>query len=246
MLIKDTMRKLNELRLYGMAHELDSQLSSSNSSDLSFEERVSILVDQEITYRENNRMRLLLKRAKLRESACIEDIDYSSSRGLERKDIASLFLGNWIDNASNLIVTGAAGVGKTWIACAFGNLACRQGRSTLFKRMPLLLEELAVAKTLKTLTKTVTKISRADVLIIDDFGLADIDAEGRNNLLEIIEERTGKSSTIITSQLPVENWHDYLSKGKNPTVADALLDRLLGNSYRINLKGDSRRKSRNT
>lgn len=242
MLIKETVRKLHDLKLYGMIIEFEGQLSNASASNLSFEERVSILVDQEIIHRENSRMKTLLKRAKLRENACVEDIEYSISRGIERKDIASLFLGYWVDNATNLIITGPTGVGKTWIGCAFGNLLCRQGKSVLFVRLSALLEELNIAKATKSLTKKTIKYSRVDILIIDDFGLTDIDADGKNSLLEVIEARTGKKSTIITSQLPVENWHDYLNKGKSPTIADAILDRLVGNSHRINLKGDSMRK----
>jgi DNA replication protein DnaC len=242
MLMKATMQKLNALGLYGMAIELESQLANTNSSNLSFEDRISILIDQEMLHRDNNRMRSLLRRAKLRESACMEDIEYSASRGVERSNIASLSLCHWIENATNIIITGSTGVGKTWIACALGNLSCRHGKSTLFIRLSTLLEELAIAKALKKLGKKITYFSRIDVLIIDDFGLVDVDMDGKNNLLEIIEARTGRGSTIITSQIPVENWHDYLSKSKNPTIADALLDRLLGNSFRINLKGDSMRK----
>lgn len=245
MLTHDTLRKLNEMKLFGMARSFEDQLASAAAAHLSFEERFGLLTDQEMTFRENRRLRRLLHNAKLRESACIEDVDYRPRRGLERSEIASLALCNWIRHGINLIVSGATGSGKTWMGCAFGNQACRQGLTVLFQRLPLLLEELAVSHGDGSFRKCLNQLAKVDLLILDDFGLAALNAVGRNDLLEVIEQRSGHRSTLITSQLPVDRWHDYLSGG-NPTVADAILDRLISGSQRIELKGESMRKLRGT
>lgn len=243
MLTNDTTRKLNELKLFGMARGFENQLGSAAAAHLSFEERFGLLVDQEVTDRENRRLRRLLQAAKLRESACMEDIDYRAGRGLDRSEMASLGQCNWIRRGINMIITGATGGGKTWLGCALGNQACRQGLAVTFHRLPLLLEELAISHGDGSFCKRLSALAKVDLLILDDFGIAVLNAVGRNDLLEVIEQRTGKRSTLITSQLPVDRWHDYLSGG-NPTMADAILDRLVSGAHRIELKGDSMRRLR--
>jgi DNA replication protein DnaC len=211
MLTNDTMRKLNELKLFGMARGFDNQLSSAAAAHLAFEERLGLLVDQEVTYRENRRLKRLLQVAKLRESACMEDIDYRAGRGLDRSEMASLGQCNWVRHGINMIITGATGGGKTWLGCALGNQACRQGLTVTFQRLPLLLEELAISHGDGSFCKRLSALAKVDLLILDDFGIAVLNAVGRNDLLEVIEQRTGNRSTLITSQLPVDRWHDYLS-----------------------------------
>jgi DNA replication protein DnaC len=241
MLTQDTLRKLNEMKLFGMAHGFEDQMASAAAGHLGFEDRFGLLVDQESSYRDNRRLQRLLQAARLRENACMEDIDYRPARGLDRSEIASLALCNWIRHGLNMIVTGPTGGGKTWLACALGNQACRQGLSVLFLRLPLLLEDLAVSHGDGSFRKRLAQLAKVDLLILDDFGMATLNAHGRNDLLEVIEQRSGMRSTLITSQLPVDRWHDYLS-GSNPTVADAILDRLVSGSHRVGLKGESMRK----
>lgn len=243
MMTQDTISKLNQMKLFGMATGFESQIASAGAMHLSFEERFGMLVDQEVTYRDNRRLMSLLRNAKLRESACIEDIDYRPGRGLERSEIASLAMCNWIGHGINLIITGPTGGGKTWLGCALGNQACRQGLTVSFQRLPLLLEDMAVSHGDGSFRKRLTQLAKVDLLILDDFGMATLNAVARNDLLEVIEQRCGKRSTLITSQLPVSRWHDYLSGG-NPTVADAILDRLVSGASRIELKGESMRKLR--
>lgn len=240
MMTQDTLRKLNAMKLFGLAQAFESQLASA-ITHLSFEERFGLLVDHEVSYREDRRLAGLLKKARLRENACIEDVDYRSGRGLDKSEMASLTLGNWIRHGANLIITGPAGCGKTWLGCALGNQACRQGLSVMFQRLPLLLEDLAISHGDGSFRKRLNLLAKVDLLILDDLGMAVLNAVGRNDLLEVIEQRCGKRSTLITSQLPVDRWHDYLSGG-NPTVADAILDRLVSGSNRITLSGESMRK----
>jgi DNA replication protein DnaC len=243
MMTQDTISKLNQMKLFGMVKGFESQMASASAMHLSFEERFGLLVDQEATYRDNRRLMSLLRNAKLRETACVEDIDYRAGRGLDRSEIASLALCNWIAHGNNLIVTGPTGSGKTWLGCALGNQACRQGMTVSFQRLPLLLEDMAVSHGDGSFRKRLTQLAKVDLLILDDFGMATLNAVGRNDLLEVIEQRSGSRSTLLTSQLPVNRWHDYLSGG-NPTVADAILDRLVSGSNRIELKGESMRKMR--
>lgn len=238
-----TTSKLHEMKLFGMAHAFDNQLENPQSGKPSFEERFGLLVDQEHTYRDNRRLQRLLKAAKLRETACVEDIDYRAERGLDHAEIASLSLCNWIQHGHNLIVTGPTGSGKTWMACALATQACRLGMTVSFQRLPLLLEDLAVSHGDGSFRKRLSQLAKVDLLILDDFGLAALNAIGRNDMLEIIESRSGAMATLITSQLPVDHWHDYLSGG-NPTVADSILDRLVSGSQRLDIKGESMRKKR--
>ena len=243
MLMQQTISKLNEMKLSGMCKGFEEQLSNAVTQGLSFEERFGMLVDQEQTFRENQRLKRLLKLAKLKANACLEDIDYGHHRGLDKSQMASLNTSDWIARGFNLIVTGPTGCGKTWITCALGNQACRHGLSVLFVRMPLLLEELQLGHADGSFRKRLVQLAKLDLLILDDFGIAPLNAQNRGDLLEVIDSRSGGKSTAITSQIPLEHWHDYLSGG-NPTVADAILDRLVGGAIRINLKGDSMRKMR--
>ena len=243
MLVQQTIEKLREIRLPGMAKGFEDQLSSAAAMSLGFEERFGLLVDQEITFRENQRLVRLLKAAKLKSSACLEDVDYRQDRGLDKSQMASLSGCQWIATGLNLILTGPTGSGKTWLACAFGNQACRFGKSVLFQRLPLLLEELQISHGDGSFRKRLSQLAKLDLLILDDFGMAALSAQGRADLLEVIDARVEGRSTIVTSQIPVENWHDYLGAG-NPTVADAILDRVVSGALRVPLRGESMRKTR--
>lgn len=243
MLTQDTLRKLNEMKLFDIARGFEEQAASAAASHLAFEERFSLLGDQEVTYRKDRRLKRLLQAAKLQESACMEDIDYRPGRGLDWSEMASLALCNWICHGIKVIVTGPTGGGKMWLGCALGNQACRQGLTVMFHRLPLLLEELAVSHEDGSFRKRLSQLARLDLLVLDGFGMAALNAVGRNDLLEVTEQRTGQWPTLITSQLPVDRWHDYLSGG-NPTMADAILDRLVSGAHRIKLKGESMRKLR--
>ena len=184
-----------------------------------------------------------MKAARFRTQACIEDIDYRKDRGLKQNEIASLSTCVWIHRALNLIITGPTGTGKTWLACAFGNKACRLGLSVRFYKVGELLQDLKLAKGDGSYRKLVTKLSKFNLLILDDFGISAIDAEDRSNLLEVIDERVERGSILVTSQIPVSKWHDYLSGG-NSTVADAILDRLTSGTARVEISGGSYRRHR--
>lgn len=242
-MIQQTLEKLHHLRLHGMADSLSEQLASPASRDLSFEDRFALLVDAEITHKENARLKRLLKGARLRESACLEDLDYRPGRGIDRSKIASLALLDWIHQGLNMVITGATGSGKTWLACALGNQACRKGMRVIYQRIPLLLEELAIAHGDGSFRKRLSALAKVDLLILDDFGLAPLGANARSDLMELVEQRSGLKATLITSQIPVGDWHTYLSGG-NPTVADAILDRLLSAALRMELHGESMRRIR--
>jgi DNA replication protein DnaC len=206
--------------------------------------RFAIVVDAELTSRNSRRINRLLKDSNMRDRlACVEDIDYKTSRGLERSAMASLILCDWIRTGLNLLLTGPTGTGKTWLACALGNHACRKNLSVKFFRASLLLEELAISHADGSFRQKLSQLAKVDLLILDDFGTTALNAVGRNDLLEVIEQRCGSKSTVLTSQLPANRWHDYLADG-NPTVADAILDRLQGGSQRIELKGESLRRTR--
>ncbi len=243
MMINDTLRKMNELKLFGMAQAFSQQLETASATSLGFEDRMGLLVDHEVSYRDDKRLRRLLTGAKLREKACVEDIDYGTRRGLDQSTMATLSMCNWVRHGINVIVTGSTGVGKTWIACALGTQACRMGFSVKFERVPTLLEDLALAHTDRTFNRRIAALAKLDVLILDDLGINTLTAERRSDLLEVIECRCGKKATIVTSQLPVKRWHDYLAEG-NKTVADAILDRVVSGSHRIELQGESMRSRR--
>jgi DNA replication protein DnaC len=239
MLTHPTLEKLQSLRLTGMLKALDAQRQLPDINDLSFEERLGLLVDQELTERQNSRLQSRLRQAKLKHRACVEDIDYRAPRGLDRSLLAQLASCQWLRQGLNLIINGPTGVGKTWIACALAHQACREGFSALYLRLPRLLEDLSLAHGDGRFSKLMAGFARIDLLILDDWGLAKFTAQQRRDLLELLDDRHGSRSTIVTSQLPIEHWHDLIG---DPTLADAILDRLVHNAYRISLKGESLRK----
>ncbi len=206
---------------------------------LSFEERLGLLVDREMTSREDRRLQGRLSKARLKHNACLEDLDYRSPRGLDKALIRQLGSGQWIREGLNLIINGPTGVGKTWIACALAHKACREGYTALYLRTPRLFEELGLAHGDRRFTKLMSAIAKTDLIILDDWGLTKLTAEQRRDLLELIDDRHGSRSTIVTSQLPLEHWHEVIG---DPTLADAILDRLVHSAYGIHLKGESMRK----
>ena len=241
MLTQQTIAKLRTLKLTGMANGFEHQLTTAEAHNLAFEERFGLLVDQEATYRENRRLKRLLRTAKFKaHAACVEDIDFRHNRGLDRSQIASLASCQWIEKGLNLIVTGPTGCGKTWLACAFGNQACRLGKSAMFQRLPLLLEELQLAHHDGSFRNRLRAMAKVDLLILDDLGMGALNAQARADILEIIESRVPGRSTIVTSQIAVSGWHKYLGEG-NPTVADAILDRVVSGSMRVEMRGESMR-----
>lgn len=241
MLNNPTLDQLKTLKLYGMTKAFEQQLNSSEYQELSFEERLGLMVDQEYSERENRRLQSRLRQAKLRQQACMEDIDYRHKRGLDKSLMKSLFTCKWIKDNLNALICGPCGTGKSFIACALGQRACLNGFKVLYFRAPRLFNDLAVAQGDGRYNKLVNAISKAHLLIIDDWGLATLTDQERRNLLEILEDRYGIHSTIIASQLPVNHWHKIIG---DPTLADAILDRLVHNAYKINLKGDSMRKKK--
>lgn len=243
MLNHPTLNKLQDLRFTGMAKALTEQMSLPDIDALSFEERLGLLIDREVTEREDRRLTTRLRQAKLKQPACIEDIDFKHARGLDKSLILDLAQCQWIKKHLNILITGPTGVGKTWIACALAQKACREGFTVLYLRLPRLLQELPIAKGDGTYTKLLARLAKVDVLILDDWGLSKLIAEQRRDLLEILEDRHDNRSTIVTSQLPLDKWHHSIG---DPTLADAILDRLVHNAYKINLKGESMRKRKTT
>ena len=241
MLNHPTLDKLHELRFTGMVKALTEQMALPDIDELSFEERLGLLVDREMTEREDRRLTTRLRQAKLKQNACIEDIDFKQSRGLDKSLILDLAQCQWIRKHLNLLITGPTGVGKTWVACALAQKACREGFTSLYLRLPRLLQELPIAKGDGTYTRLMNRLAKVDVLILDDWGLSKLIAEQRRDLLEILEDRHDTRSTIVTSQLPLDQWHHIIG---DPTLADAILDRLVHNAYKINLKGESMRKNK--
>ncbi|HNS04193.1 MAG TPA: IS21-like element helper ATPase IstB [Anaerolineae bacterium] len=240
MLNEQTLNQLRALRLDGMVAALSDAATHITASELPFEQRLALLVQREVDWRDSKRLERLLKAARLKvSSACLEDIDWRASRGLGREVITSLAGGDWLRHGHNVLLTGATGCGKTWLACALGQQAARLGFSVLYTRAPRLLQELHVAHGDGSLGKRLAQLARLDLLILDDFGIAPIAAHERNDLLELLDDRVGARSTLITSQLPVTAWHAWLDE---PTLADAILDRIVHGSHKIALKGESMRK----
>ena len=239
MLKHPTLDKLHALKLTGMAAALADQSATPDITDLSFEERLGLLVDREMTERDNRRMTSRLRRAKLRHNAILEDLDYRYSRGLDKGLVQSLAGCQWVKEHLNVLITGPTGVGKTWLACALAHKACREGYTAQYVRLTRLLRELTIAKGDGQYSKLLTNLAKVDVLILDDWGLMKLSAENRRDLLEVLEDRHGRRSTIATSQLPIEEWHGVIG---DATLADAILDRLVPNAYKINLRGESMRK----
>jgi DNA replication protein DnaC len=239
MLNHPTLDNLLALKLTGMAKALSEQMAVPESQALSFEERLGLLVDREMTARSDRRLTTRLRQAKLRLSASLEDIDYRHPRGLDKAVMARLATCQWVREHHNVLITGPTGIGKTWLGCALGHKACREGYTVLYLRLPRLLQELPLAKGDGRYPKLMASLAKTALLILDDWGLASLSDENRRDVLEVLEDRHGRSATLVTSQFPVEHWHEALG---NPTLADAILDRLLHNAYKITLRGDSMRK----
>lgn len=239
MLIHPTLDKLRTLRFTGMAHALEEQMQMPDMDSLSFEERLGLLVDREMTERENRRLKTRLKKAKLRQNASVEDIDYRHPRGLDKALMTKLHSCSWIRDHHNLLITGPTGTGKTYLACALTHKACREAYSAQYIRVPRMLQELHIAKGDGRYTKLLKGFAKNDLLVFDDWGLSKLNHEQSHDLLEILEDRHGLRSTLVTSQFPVEHWHELIG---DPTLADAILDRIIHNAYKITLKGESMRK----
>jgi len=239
MLTHPTLEKLHTLRLTGMLKALSEQQQMPDIDHLGFEERLGLLIDREMTERENRRLETRLKKAKLRHACCVEDLNFRAARGLDKALILSLAACAWIARGLNVLICGPTGVGKSYLACALGHKACLEGYSVLYLRLPRLFEELRLAKADGRYGKLILGYARTDLLILDDWGLTPMTDPQRRDLLELLEDRYGKRSTIVTSQLPVSAWHEAVG---DPTLADAILDRLVHNAHKIELKGDSMRK----
>jgi DNA replication protein DnaC len=242
MLTHPLYEKLAHLRLSGMLLGLKEQMNCSEVDRLSFEERLGLLVDRQITERENHQLAARLKKARLRQNACVEDVDLRHRRGLDQAQFLQLAQCAWIKEHHNVLIIGPTGVGKTYLACALAHKACREGYAALYFRLPRLLQELALARGDGRYVGLLKTIARADLLVLDDWGLKGFSTEQQHDLLEILEDRHGLRSTLITSQLPTDHWHELIT---NATVADAICDRLVHNGYRITLKGESMRKTKN-
>ncbi|WP_422444708.1 MULTISPECIES: IS21-like element helper ATPase IstB [unclassified Endozoicomonas] len=239
MLLNPTLEKLQTLKLSGMYEALNEQLNSPEIEQMSFDERLGLMVDREMTIRDNRRLKTRLKNARLRQHACMEDIDFRHPRGLKREQFQQLLGSGWIKDHQNVIITGPTGVGKTWLACALAQKACRDGYTVQYQRLPRLLQDLSLARADGRYLKIMTTLAKTDLLLLDDWGLAPLNESQRRDLLELFEDRHNLKSTLITSQMPVDHWHELIG---DPTLADAILDRLIHNAHRVPLKGESLRK----
>src|SRR3954470_11108542 len=241
LLTHPTLDQLHQLGLAGMARAFVELEANPTSAALSHAEWLGLLLDRELTERYERRLRARLRFARLRHQAAVEDVDYRAARGLDRTLFQALIAGRWIDEAQNLVIEGPAGVGKSWLACALGHKACRDNHSVLYQRVPKLFADLDLARGDGRYARIMRNLNGAQLLILDDWGLDPLDAGARRDLYEILEERYGRRSTILTSQVPVDKWHQVIG---DPTYADAILDRLVHNAHRIDLAGDSLRRIR--
>ena len=241
MLTHPTHDQLQQLGLLGMARAFGETLADPDSASLSHAEWLALLLDHEISHRHDRRLAARLRYAKLRHQAAVEDVDYRAARGLDRALFQKLSTSTWIDAHDNLILCGPTGVGKSWLASALGHKACRDNHSVLYQRAPKLFADLALARADGRHRRLLRGLVSPQLLILDDWGLEPLDANARHDLMEILEDRYGRKSTIVTSQIPVEQWHQLIG---DPTYADAILDRLVHNATRIDLTGESMRRKR--
>ena len=241
MLTQPTIEKLNSMKLTAMAKAFADQMQCPDITQLTFEERFGLIVDYQMTDLENRRMQSRLKKAKLRLPASLEDLDFKQGRGLDRSTVMSLALNQWVTSHHNILVTGPTGAGKSYLACALAQKACRDGHSVLYQRVPRLLQEIAVSRLDGRYNRIIAPLTKCEVLILDDMLISPLTREEQRELLEIVEERYDRKATVITSQLPVRAWHDAM---QDPTLADAILDRLVHNAYKLELKGESMRRKR--
>lgn len=240
-LIQQTIEKLSQMKLYTIADALREQLQQPSLQELSFEERIAMLVDREWITRENRKLQRRLKAARLKQQASIEDIDFRHPRGLDKSVMLTLSNCNWIRNHQNVIITGQTGIGKSYLGEALAQKACREGFTALYYRVPRLFRDMAIARGDGSYGKLLGGLAKADVLVVDDWGLSPLNDAERRDFLEIMEDRHGIRSTVITSQYPVAKWHELIGE---PTLADAILDRIVHNAYKIILKGESLRKTK--
>ena len=240
MLNQPTMEKLHAMKLYGLADAFRTQLETTDSHQLSFEERFALLLDQQWQWKQNRAQSRRLRAAKLKERAVIEDVNYHHPRRLDRKLLRTLASSDWVRRKLNIVFNGPTGIGKTWLACALAQKACRDGFSVLHKKTSELFRELAIAHADGSLGRMLLRLAQIDVLLLDDFAMAPLKDSERRDFLEVCDDRYQRRSMILTSQMPVAHWHQQIG---DPTIADSILDRLLHNSYRLELEGESMRKT---
>ena len=241
MLTHPTLEQLRQLGLAGMARAFEELAANTRGAELDHAEWLGLLLDREMADRQDRRLMARLRYARLRHNAAVEDVDYRTARGLDRALFQKLAQGNWIKEQQNLIIIGPSGVGKSWLACALGHRACRDNLSVLYQRIPRLFSDLVLARGDGRYARLMRALGGVKLLILDDWGLEPLTAEQRHDLLEIVEDRYGRGATLITSQIPVDRWHDLIG---DPTLADAILDRVVHNAHRIQLRGESLRRKR--
>lgn len=241
MLTHPTLEQLRQLGLAGMARAFEELAANTRDAELDHAEWLGLLLDREMADRQDRRLMARLRYARLRHNAAVEDVDYRTARGLDRALFQKLAQGNWIKEQQNLIIIGPSGVGKSWLACALGHRACRDNLSVLYQRIPRLFSDLVLARGDGRYARLMRALGGAKLLILDDWGLEPLTTEQRHDMLEIVEDRYGRGATLITSQIPVDRWHDLIG---DPTLADAILDRVVHNAHRIQLRGDSLRRKR--
>ncbi len=241
MLTHPILEQMKAMRLFGMAKAFEEQLQMTDIDELRFEDRLGLLMDREKSEKDNRRLQSRLRKAKLAQSACVENLDLTARRGLDRTLITKLITCDWVREHLNVIATGPTGTGKSYLSCALGQKACREGYTVEYHRTPRLFPELHLAKGDGRYEAILRRLAKTDLIIVDDWGLYAMNDEARRDYLELLEDRCGKCSTLVTSQIPIQHWHETIG---DPTLADAILDRLVHNAYKIELKGESMRKQK--